>query len=164
MKTDLSNKWAFAFLVLFVFWLEISLKLCLHSLHVHLQPQLGVFTRLNFILQLFNLRSLLGKLRLQHTSCLVQLMHLWRRPATLTVYLLTTTIHLILWDPPFLLFSSKIICNIKNWVQKHFWVNWALMQNVHMYNISTTPRPHPCPPVAGACWCWLLVNADGTKW
>ena len=22
--------------------------------------------------------------------------------------------------------------------------------------------PHPCPPAAGACWCWLW--ADGMKW
>lgn len=64
--------------ILLIPGLEVALELALEGLHVDLEPQLGVFGRLQLVLQLFQLGLHLLHLRLQGPLGLLQLMDLSR--------------------------------------------------------------------------------------
>lgn len=57
-------------------YLQISLELRPHGLHVDLEPQLGVLGELQVVLDLLVLRLELGELRLQRSLGLLQLVHI----------------------------------------------------------------------------------------
>lgn len=67
------------FFILLIPGLEIPLELALQGLHVDLQPQLGIFCRLQLILELFQLGLHLLHLGFQGSLGLLQLMDLLRK-------------------------------------------------------------------------------------